>query len=250
MRAFPLVGWAGFSFNPAMRSPLIAALDVSEVDAALKMAGQLAPVVGAFKIGSQLFTAAGPDVVRLVRAMGPPVFLDLKFHDIPNTVAKAVAAAARLDVQWLTVHAGGGLEMMRAAEEAAQRTAKEAGRAAPVVLGVTVLTSMDDRTLSEVGCKGDANGQVLRLAELAMRAGLRGLVCSPLEIAALRRALPAKVQLVIPGIRTGAETADDQKRTLTPKEALDAGADWLVVGRPITAAEDPRAAAEKILAAL
>jgi orotidine-5'-phosphate decarboxylase len=233
-----------------MRNPVIAALDVPEANAALELVRQLAPVVGAFKIGAELFTGAGPEIVRKVRATGVSVFLDLKFHDIPNTVSRAVAAATRLDVQWLTIHASGGVEMMRAAEESAQRAAKAAGRAAPVVLGVTVLTSMNDQTLAEVGCNGDATGQVLRLAELAVRAGLRGLVCSPLEIVALRRVLPANVQLVIPGIRTGEEKVDDQKRTLTPREALDAGADWLVIGRPICAAENPRAAAEKILAAL
>jgi orotidine-5'-phosphate decarboxylase len=233
-----------------MRNPVIAALDVPEANAALDLVSQLAPVVGAFKIGAELFTACGPDIVRKVRATGVPVFFDLKFHDIPNTVARAVAAATRLDVQWVTIHTGGGVEMMRVAEESAQRTAKAAGRAAPVVLGVTVLTSMNDHTLAEVGCNGDATRQVLRLAELAIRAGLRGLVCSPLEIVALRRVLPANVQLVIPGIRTGEEKADDQKRTLTPREALDAGADWLVIGRPICAAVNPRAAAEKILAAL
>jgi len=216
----------------------------------LELAKQLAPVVGAFKIGGELFTSSGPDIVRRVRATGASVFLDLKFHDIPNTVAKAVSAATRLDVEMLTVHVGGGLEMMRAAEESAQQTAKAAGRPAPLVLGVTVLTSMDGQTLSEIGCGGNVGKQVERLAELAMRAGLRGLVCSPLEIVALRQMLPASVQLVVPGIRTGAEKGDDQKRTLTPRQALEAGATWLVVGRPIYAAANPRAAAEAILGSL
>jgi orotidine-5'-phosphate decarboxylase len=147
----------------------------------------------------------------------------------------------------LTIHTGGGLEMMRAAEESAQKTALQSGRNAPLVLGVTVLTSMDGNTLSEVGCDGNVGKQVERLATLAVKAGLRGLVCSPLEIVGLRQILPGQVQLVTPGIRTGAEKADDQKRTLSPKEAMDAGASWLVVGRPINAAENPRAAAEKIL---
>ena len=228
------------------RNPIIVALDVPAADAALKLAGQLAPVCGGFKIGSELFTAAGPDVVKKIRATGAFVFLDLKFHDIPNTVAKAVASAVNLDVQMLTLHTGGGGEMMRAAEKSAQDTAKSLGLQPPLVLGVTVLTSSNNETLAETGCEPDTEKQVLRLAQLAVKSGLRGLVCSPLEIVALRKVLPARVQLVTPGIRTGAEKADDQKRTLTPREAIDAGANWLVIGRPICAAENPRVAAEKI----
>ena len=233
-----------------MQNPIIVALDVPTVEQALQLAEQLAPVVGAFKIGKELFTSAGPDIVRRVRATGGSVFLDLKFHDIPNTVAKAVAAAVRLDVQMLTIHTSGGLAMMQAAEEAAQKTAAQSGRNAPRVLGVTVLTSLDSNALAEVGMDANVARQVERLASLAMRAGLRGLVCSPLEVVGLRQILPATMQLVTPGIRTGAEKADDQKRTLTPREAMEAGASWLVIGRPITAAENPRAAAEKILASL
>ena len=233
-----------------MHNPIIAALDVPTAEAALKLAEQLAPVSGGFKIGSELFTAAGPDIVRRIRDRGAAVFLDLKFHDIPNTVAKAVASATRLDVQMLTIHTSGGLEMMRAAEASAQQTAKQTGGSAPLVLGVTVLTSSNSSTLAEIGCESDVVIQVERLARLAVKAGLRGLVCSPLEIAALRKILPAQVQLVTPGIRTGAEKADDQKRTLTPREAIQAGANWLVIGRPIYAAENPRAAAEKILESL
>src|SRR5208283_4689880 len=233
-----------------MRNPLIAALDVPSAEQALKLAALVAPAVGAFKIGKELFVAAGPDIVRRVRDTGAAVFFDLKFHDIPNTVARAIAAATRLDVQMLTVHTSGGLEMMRAAEKSAQDTAKSLGRQAPLVLGVTVLTSADNATLAEIGCEPDTERQVARLAQLAVKAGLRGLVCSPLEIVALRKILPAQVQLVTPGIRTGAEKADDQKRTLSPREAIAAGANWLVIGRPIYAAENPRAAAEKILESL
>ena len=233
-----------------MRNPIIVALDVPTAEAALKLVEQLAPVSGGFKIGSELFTSAGPDIVRRIRERGALVFLDLKFHDIPNTVAKAVASAVRLDVQMLTIHTSGGLEMMRAAEASAQQAAKADGRAAPLVLGVTVLTSSNGSTLAETGCEPDVVAQVERLARLAVTAGLRGLVCSPLEIVALRKILPAQVQLVTPGIRTGAEKADDQKRTLTPREAIAAGANWLVIGRPIYAAENPRAAAEKILESL
>jgi orotidine-5'-phosphate decarboxylase len=233
-----------------MQNPIIAALDVPTAGRALKLAKEIAPVVGAFKIGSELFTAAGPDIVKRVRETGAAVFLDLKFHDIPNTVAKAVASAKRLDVQMLTIHTSGGSEMMRAAEEAAQQTALQSGRAAPLVLGVTVLTSMDSNALSEIGCEANVGKHVERLARLAVRSGLRGLVCSPLEIVDLRQLLPSTVQLVTPGIRMGTEKADDQKRTLTPNEAIKAGANWLVIGRPIYAAESPRGAAETILESL
>jgi orotidine-5'-phosphate decarboxylase len=233
-----------------MRNPILVALDVPTADAALKLAGELAPVAGGFKIGSELFTSAGPDIVKKIRAMGAPVFLDLKFYDIPNTVAKAVAAAVQLDVQMLTVHAGGGAEMLKAAEQSAEAAAWKLGRTPPLVLGVTVLTSLDSAGLREVGLDVNVEYQVRRLATVATKAGLRGLVCSPLEISALRKALPAQVQLVVPGIRTGAEKSDDQKRTLTPKEAINAGANWLVIGRPIYAAENPRASAEKILESL
>jgi orotidine-5'-phosphate decarboxylase len=235
-----------------IKNPIIAALDVATAEQALILAEQVAPAVGAFKIGSELFTAAGPDIVKRVRATGASVFLDLKFHDIPNTVAKAVASAVRLDVQMLTIHTSGGGEMMRAAEKSAQDTAKSLGLPAPLVLGVTVLTSSNNETLAEIGCEPDTEQQVLRLAQLAVKSSLRGLVCSPLEIAALRKVLPAHIQLVTPGIRSGAGILpdDDQKRTLTPRAAIQAGASWLVIGRPIYAAENPRAAAEKILESL
>lgn len=232
------------------KNPIIAALDVPTAEQALKLSQELAPFVAAFKIGSELFTSAGPDIVKQIRATGAAVFLDLKFHDIPNTVAKAVAAAMRLDVQMLTVHTGGGVEMMRAAEKSAQDTAKSLGLQAPLVLGVTVLTSSNHATLVETGCEADMEKQVSRLAQLAVKSGLRGLICSPLEISSLREIVPAHIQLVTPGIRTGAEKSDDQKRTMTPREAIDAGANWLVIGRPIYAAENPRAAVEKILASL
>ncbi len=237
-----------------MRNPIIAALDVPTADRALSLAHQLAPVVGAFKIGSELFTSAGPDIVGRIRETGAAVFLDLKLHDIPNTVARAVAVVTRLDVQMLTVHTSGGGKMMSAAEDSAQQTALQCGRNAPLVLGVTVLTSMDVNALAEIGCPPDVGKQVERLANLAVAAGLRGLVCSPLEIVGLRQILPVSIQLVTPGIRdssAGTPSADDdQKRTLTAREALAAGANWLVIGRPIYAAQEPLKAAEKILATL
>jgi orotidine-5'-phosphate decarboxylase len=233
-----------------MRNPIIVALDVPTAERAAALAALLAPAVGAFKIGKELFTAAGPDIVRRLRATGAPVFLDLKFHDIPNTVARAVEAAVHLDVQLLTIHASGGLAMLQAAEHAAQDAARRLGRTPPLVLGVTVLTSLDDAALAEIGFARGAAAQVEHLARLAVKAGLRGLVCSPRELAALRQMLPPEIQLVTPGIRPADATADDQKRTLTPREAIAAGASWLVIGRPICAAENPRAAAERILASL
>jgi orotidine-5'-phosphate decarboxylase len=229
-----------------MRNPIIVALDVPSADQAVTLAEQVAPAVGAFKVGSELFTSAGPDIVRRICAIGGSIFLDLKFHDIPNTVAKAVAAATRLEVQMLTIHTSGGPAMMRAAEQSARETARQLGIEPPLVLGVTVLTSMDNQELNAVGMAADVGHQVERLADLAAECGLRGLVCSPLELVALRQRLPASMQLVTPGIRTGREKADDQKRTLSPREALDAGANWLVIGRPIYAAADPRQAAEAI----
>lgn len=247
---FGFCSGADASIFVAMQNPIIVALDVPTAEQALKLAHEVAPAVGAFKIGSELFTAAGPDIVHHVRDTGASVFLDLKFHDIPNTVAKAVASAVRLDVQMLTLHTSGGLEMMRAAEHAAQQTASQSGRNAPLVLGVTVLTSLDSNGLAEIGCEPNVGRHVERLALLAGQAGLRGLVCSALEVAGLRQILPAKVQFVTPGIRSGAEAADDQKRTLTPREAIAAGANWLVIGRPIYGAPDPRAAAEAILKSL
>ncbi len=164
-----------------MRNPILVALDVPTADLALDLAEKLGPVVGGFKVGSELFTSAGPEIVRRLRGNGSTVFLDLKFHDIPNTVAKAVGAATRLDVQMLTIHTSGGLAMMRAAEESAQRVARQSGRAAPLVLGVTVLTSLDTQSLAEVGADQHVGRQVERLAKLASSAGLRGLVCSPLR---------------------------------------------------------------------
>jgi len=233
-----------------MRNPIIVALDVPSVERATTLVSELSPVVGAFKVGSELFTSAGPDIVRRIRATGAAVFLDLKFHDIPNTVAKAVAAATRLDVQMLTIHASGGLEMMQVAERSAQETARAFGNQPPLVLGVTVLTSLESKDLEEVGQGSGVGKQVERLASLAARAGLRGLVCSPLELAGLRQLLGANMQLVTPGIRGSDDQAGDQKRTLTAAEAMAAGATYLVVGRPIHAAPSPRAAAEKIVSSL
>ena len=233
-----------------MRNPIIVALDVPTADEALKLAGQLAPVSGGFKIGSELFTSAGPEIVKRIRGLGSPNFHDLKFHDIPKTVAKAVSAAVQLDVQMLSIHISGCREMIKAAEQAAQESAWRLGHTPPLILGVTVLTSLDTNALSELGFDPNVARQVRRLANMANKAGLRGLVCSPLELVELRQMVPASMQLVTPGIRVQSGSGDDQRRTLSPREALHAGASWLVVGRPIYAAENPRAAAESILQSL
>ena len=232
-----------------MRNPVIVALDVPDPERAMAIARAVGPHVGAVKVGKELFVSAGPEIVRALRADGVGVFLDLKFHDIPNTVSKAVAAATRLGVQMLTLHASGGMAMLKAAVAGAGEAAAAAGVQPPLLLAVTVLTSHDDASLAETGVPTRVEAQVEHLARLAVTAGVPGLVCSPLELPRLRACLPPEVQLVTPGIRTGNEKADDQKRTLSPREAIAAGASWLVVGRPIYAAPDPVAAARSIAAA-
>jgi orotidine-5'-phosphate decarboxylase len=235
-----------------MRDRLFVALDVESLDEAARLLDQLEETVRGVKIGSQLFTAGGPAAVELAHKRGHRVFLDLKFHDIPNTVAGAVRSAARLGVFMLNVHASGGLEMMRAAAESAAQAARDFGVPRPICLGVTVLTSLDRRALaSEIGVPASVEGHVLRLAESARLAGLDGCVASPQEIRRIRLALGPQFAIVTPGIRPAtAATEDDQKRVATPRAALDAGADFLVVGRPITAARDPKAAAAAIITEL
>src|SRR5437870_3006502 len=231
-----------------MRERLWVALDVETLKDAEGLLERLAGLperIGA-KIGSQLFTAAGPVAVETVLKRGFSVFLDLKFHDIPNTVAGAVREATRIGVAMLNVHAGGGGAMMRAAAEAATKAAKDFGVARPICLGVTVLTSLDRKGLEEVGVVANVEAHVLRLAERAREAGLDGCVASPQEIRLLRRALGPRWVIVTPGIRP-AERVDDQKRVATPADAIRAGADASVVRRPITAVPDPRAAAAAIL---
>ncbi len=230
-----------------MENPIIVALDLPSPQKAFKIAEELAPVVGAFKVGKQLFISGGPDVVRKLRGTGAKVFLDLKLHDIPNTVAKAIIAATDLGVQMTTVHASGGSAMLAAAGNAAHEQAAMLRAEPLLVLAVTVLTSMDDGDLAELGTEGSAQEQVLRLAKLATGAGLKGLVCSPQEIEMLRSELGDEIQLVTPGIRPALSKANDQKRTMTPAEAIQAGANSLVIGRPITGAADPKAAAIGIL---
>ncbi len=220
---------------------ILCAIDTADLGAALDLAEALAGRIGGLKIGKQLFTAHGPDAVARIAEAGHQVFLDLKFHDIPATVDGAVRAAADLGCFVLTVHASGGPEMLRAAAGAAADSANP-----PLVVGVTVLTSLDDYDLDAVGQSGPVSKQVHRLAELARSCGLGGVVCSPHEIAALRGAMGDEFRLIVPGVRPHWAGADDQKRIMTPAEAVAAGADYLVIGRPITRAADPARAAGRI----
>lgn len=195
------------------------------------------------KIGLELFTSQGPSVVKAVQARGSQVFLDLKFHDIPNTVAHAVKSAAGLGVAMTTLHASGGPVML----EAAAKAAAASGNSDLLLLAVTVLTSMDSAQLSSTGINVEPKEQVLRLAGLASASGIGGIVCSPLEVAAIRKSLGNDLRIVTPGVRPSWADAGDQKRVMTPSEAVDAGSDWLVIGRPITAAENPREAYAKVV---
>ena len=227
---------------------LLIALDVPTGSEALRLADLLRGTVGGFKIGSQLFTAEGPAIVRTLTGKGDRVFLDLKFHDIPNTVANAVAAATSLGVWMVNVHASGGTKMMQAAAEAARKNASAEGRQAPLVIAVTVLTSMTAAAMSETGTNVPVIDQVSRLARLAQESGLDGVVGSPQETSAIRALCGPEFVIVTPGIRGGAAVTskDDQERTLTAGGAIAAGSSYLVVGRPVIAAPDPREAAERI----
>jgi len=226
---------------------LLVALDVDTAAEARALADRLRGTVGGFKIGSRLFTSLGPAIVEELSASGR-VFLDLKFHDIPNTVAGAVAAATRLGAWMINVHASGGTEMMRAARRAADEEAVRSSRPRPLVIAVTMLTSLNDASLREVGFGSGMTEQVGRLASLAQAAGLDGVVASPQEIALIRERCGPSFAIVTPGIRGQDDAKGDQQRTSSAPEALAAGATYLVVGRPIIAAADPRAAAERIAA--
>ena len=225
------------------RDRLIIALDVPNAAEAQKLVQSIGDTASIYKIGKQLFTAEGPSLVRELVSSGRKVFLDLKYHDIPNTVASAVRSAADLNVAMLTVHASGGSKMLRAAAEAAAQSASK-----PLVLAVTVLTSMADEDLHEIGITGSAQEQVLKLAKLAQKAAVGGLVASPSELKALRQAIGQEMKIVTPGVRPAGSDKGDQARVATPAEAIGDGADYIVVGRPITAAPDPAAAAKAILA--
>jgi len=225
--------------KPSGRDRLIIALDVGTHAEAISLALTLAPFAAWMKIGLQLFTAEGPDLVRAIRETGAKVFLDLKLHDIPNTVARAVESAVGLDVQMLTLHLCGGSNMIRTAVSVAPDTL--------LLLGVTVLTSANSETLREIGIADDVSHQVVRLAKIGVDCGIGGVVASAREIGALRKAIDRNVKLVIPGIRPPGSEEHDQKRTMTPAQAVAAGADYLVVGRPITSGSDPTIAAKQIL---
>ncbi len=226
--------------NPAER--LIVALDYSTPREALTLVDQLSGHVSFFKIGLQLYTIAGPEIVREVTATGAKIFLDLKLHDIPNTVAKAVAAAGDLHVEMLTVHLSGGRKMLEAAVAAAPPEL--------LLLGVTVLTSSDESTLQETGVSDSVAAQTLRLAQLGRTAGVNGLIASPHELRSLRNDLGEGVTIITPGVRPAWAAADDQKRFTSPAEAVRNGADYLVIGRPITAHKEPLEATRAIIAEL
>ena len=230
------------------RDRLIVALDVESLAEAERLLDRLQGLATRFKIGSQLFTAAGPPAVELVQKRGAEVFLDLKFHDIPNTVAGAAREATRMGVLMFNVHASGGRAMMKAAAESAATSAREIGGRRPIVLAVTVLTSLDRGALSrELAVAASVEGHVLHLARLAAESGLDGCVASPNEIAALRTNRGAGWVIVTPGVRPAGSDTGDQSRIATPRAAVQAGAHFLVVGRPITAAPDPARAAEAVL---
>lgn len=231
-------------------NPIFCALDVPEVDAALQLGRRIAPHVGGLKLGLEFFCAVGPEGIRRVsEESGLPVFLDLKFHDIPNTVAGAVRSVMALRPAILTLHATGGRAMLEAAGNAAREEAARLGCAAPKVVAVTVLTSMDAADLNSVGVPAAPADQVVRLAELVRDSGLDGTVCSPKEVALVKQVWP-EAFTVVPGIRPAGSNVGDQKRVMGPREALDAGASVLVIGRPITEAADPVAAAEAIARSL
>jgi orotidine-5'-phosphate decarboxylase len=231
-----------------MLTQIFLAIDTTEVAIASAQAAATRGVVGGIKLGLEFFTANGPAGVRIVTSAGLPLFLDLKLHDIPNTVAGAVRAVTPLRPTLLTVHAGGGGAMLRAALDAAGEAAAKAGIARPRIVGVTVLTSLAEADMGAVGQRGPIADQARRLAALAKSCGLDGVVCSPHEIAGLRAECGVGFLLVVPGIRPVWAAAGDQKRVMTPAEAAGLGADYLVIGRPITAADDPAAAAARIAA--
>jgi orotidine-5'-phosphate decarboxylase len=222
-------------------SKIIVALDYADAADALDLVAQLDPGLCRLKVGKELFTAAGPKLVETLVNKDFGVFLDLKFHDIPNTVAKACKAASRLGVWMLNVHASGGLAMMQAARNAIGESSHQ-----PLLIAVTVLTSMDESALNQTGVNGNVEAQVVRLAKLTQQAGLDGVVCSAQEAAVLRQALGTQFRLVTPGIRPIDAKTDDQSRITTPAEAIRLGASYLVIGRPITQAADPLQALQKI----
>jgi orotidine-5'-phosphate decarboxylase len=234
--------------HASMRERLIVALDVGDLGEVKELVKLLASEVGMFKVGKQLFTHAGPQAVRLIQELGGEVFLDLKFHDIPNTVAKAAVEATRLGVKMFNVHASGSLEMMRATVKEARRVCHQQNLRKPIMLAVTVLTSLNQDDLKRVGVDGRVADQVVRLALLTKEAGMDGVVASPHEVADIRSACGRRFVIVTPGIRPRDAGRNDQQRVMTPADAIQASVDYIVVGRPILAAKEPVAAARKIIA--
>lgn len=232
----------------SMRERLIAALDVDSVAQAKQVVELLADEVGMFKIGKQLFTHAGPQAVQLVQQLGGQIFLDLKFHDIPNTVAKAAVEATRLGVKMFNVHASGSLAMMRMTVKEVKRVCRQEKLRRPIMLAVTVLTSLDRDDLQRVGVEHEVSDQVVRLALLTKEAAMDGVVASPHEVAHIRAACGRRFVIVTPGIRPASDKRNDQRRIMTPYEAVRAGVDYIVVGRPILNASDPVGAARAIVA--
>lgn len=230
-----------------VRTKLIVALDFPLAHDAIEAAEKLRGHVGVFKVGSELFSAAGPGLVRQLVTGGDKVFLDLKFNDIPNTVKSAAREAAKLGVSMFTVHSNGGRKMMEAALEGARIGAGSSGNQTPLILAVTVLTSLATEDLAEIGFRGNPEETVVRLARLAQAAGIDGVVASPMEISAIRQSCGPQFVIVTPGIRPAQSRADDQARVATPSSAIAAGANYLVVGRPITQAPDPTAAADAMV---
>ncbi|MSP36970.1 MAG: orotidine-5'-phosphate decarboxylase [Deltaproteobacteria bacterium] len=231
-----------------MRDRLIVALDVDSLEQAQNIVRLLAKEVGMFKIGKQLFTHAGPQAVRLIQELGGEIFLDLKFHDIPNTVAKAAIEATRLGVKMFNVHASGSLEMMRLTVKEVRRVCRQEKRRQPIMLAVTVLTSLNQDDLKRVGVETQVAAQVVRLAALTQEAGMDGVVASPQEVTDIRAACGRRFIIVTPGIRPAETQHNDQQRVMTPQDAVRAGVDYIVVGRPIIEAKDPVAAARAIVA--
>lgn len=232
----------------SMRERLVIALDIDSLDEAQKLVRLLADEVGMFKVGKQLFTHAGPQAVRLIQEVGGEIFLDLKFHDIPNTVAKAAIEATRMGVKMFNVHASGSLEMMRLTVKEVERVCRQEKRRKPIMLAVTVLTSLNQDDLKRVGVGGNVEDQVVRLALLTREAGMDGVVASPHEVADIRKACGRRFVIVTPGIRPADATRNDQQRVMTPAAAIRAGVDYIVVGRPILEAKDPVSAARSIVA--
>jgi len=232
----------------SMRERLIVALDLDDLDLATELVRSLAQEVGMFKIGKQLFTHAGPQAVRLIQDLGGEIFLDLKFHDIPNTVAKAAIEATRLGVKMFNVHASGSLEMMRLTVKEVERVSRQQKLRRPIMLGVTVLTSLGQEDLQRLGVEHKIADQVVRLALLTKEAGMDGVVASPHEVADIRHGCGQRFVIVTPGIRPAESQRNDQQRVMTPADAVRAGVDYIVVGRPILEAQNPVMAARAIVA--